>query len=225
MRKIALADDHNEFREGVLSLIKKHLKDYTVCIEAKNGLDLLQQLNRTHHELDIAIIDVRMPVIDGVAVTNIINTLYPKVKTLAISLYAQAPTVLSMLKAGATGYLLKENFNEKVLLKAFTTIEENNPFIDESIEDIHSLLPKVTAKNSLQTDELTGKLTPKEKFFLQLCATSISYDEMAGLMNISIETIDDYPKKLKAKLGISTRYEFAVYALQHGIAKIARLNG
>ncbi len=164
-----------------------------------------------------------MPVIDGVAVTNIIKTVYPKIKTVAISVHAHPPAVLSMLKAGANGYLLKESLKPKTLLKAFAAIEHNNHFVDESLENIQTLLPEVTVEEPLPTDSAISSLTPKEKFFLQLAATGISYEEIAELMNIGKETVYSYPKKLKEKLGLNSRQDFTVYALQYGIAKIARL--
>ena len=170
----------------------------------------------------IAVIDVEMPVMDGLAVTNFLTGHYPDIKILAISCHTRSNIVLDMLQAGASGYIIKENLSADLLLTIFTTICAGNTFIDDTLsnkEVFHSAATRSTGNNTAHPE-----ITEKEKTFLQLSATAISYDQIAQLMNVAKESVYNYQKSLKEKLGLGTRQEFMLYAIQHGIAKVARYN-
>lgn len=221
MHTIALAEDHPQMR-GLISSIIKHLPGYTVSIEAVNGFQLLEQLHSLKKIPDIAIIDVEMAVMDGLSVTNFITTHYPAIKILAISNHIHPTIVQDMLYAGASGYMVKENLSVPLLLNAFTAICSGNAFIDDALGN-KDFFKSTTTRNTINNTTHT-EITEKEKTFLQLSATAISYDQIAQLMNVAKDSIYNYQKSLKEKTGLGTRQEFMIYAIQHGIAKVARFN-
>ena len=183
---------------------------------------MIEQLLSLKKIPDIAIIDVQMPVIDGLAATNYLTGHYPDIKILAISCHTRPDIVQDMLQAGASGYIAKKNLSADLLLTVFTTICAGNTFIDDTLGN------KTIFQSAKTTSTLNNtahpEITEKEKTFLQLSATTISYGQIAKLMNVSEETVYNYPKYLKEKLGLRNRQELMIYAIQHGIAKVARYN-
>ena len=222
MITIALAEDHEKIRGGILKILTL-LPGYRVTIESVNGFCLLTKLNAIKHLPDIAVIDIEMPVMDGLSVTNYLSNQYPKIKVLAVSYHKHPAIVQDMFYAGAKGYMLKENIAPGLLAEAFTTILSGNYFVDNCMENKTSLLAATKNRNT-ETGSANPELTEKEKIFLQLTATNISYDQIAVLMHVAKESVYNYQKSLKEKLGLGNQQELMLYAIQHGIAKVARYN-
>lgn len=221
MITIAVAEDHLQMR-GTISAIISKLAGYTVSIEAENGYQLIEKLNAIKQMPAIAVIDVEMPVLDGLAATNYLTSHYPHIKILALSTHIHPTIVLDMIYAGARGYIVKENLSAPLLLNAFITICAGNTFFDDALGNKEVFLSATTRNTGNNTAH--PEITEKEKIFLQLSATSISFEQIAQLMNVSKESVYNYQKSLKEKLGLGTRQEFMIYAIQHGIAKVARFN-
>jgi len=221
MTDIALAEDHPKMRSTISSLVNK-ISGCSVYFEVDNGYNFIMKLNTLKNLPHIAILDVQMPVMDGLAVTNFLRSHYPNIKVLAISMYSDPFIVNDLLEAGAQGYLLKNNLTS-FLNVAIQTLQSNKIYLDEmvatKIEYFQSARAKIQPATYTQV-----KLTEREITFLQLTPIAITYEQIAELMNIAKETVYNYQKSLKEKLGLSTRQEYIVYAIQHGIAKVARLN-
>ncbi len=214
-------EDHEQLRKGLCRLIN-HMGQFTVIFDVVNGFELLTELSKSKKSPDIVLMDIDMPRIDGVAATAFLSNYYPQIKVLACSFYSDTDIVKQCLEAGAKGFLTKQAPLPDSLAKAFTAIGSGDFFIDPLVKNtetddcIHFLTTNKTSLTDLG-------LTEKEKMFLQLSATGISYREMAALMHISAGSIFNYQKSLKEKIGISTREQFMIYAIQHGLAKVARL--
>ncbi len=221
MISIILAEDHHKMRETLVSIIRNQ-KGYHISFEAENGYQLLLELAATKKIPNIALVDVQMPVMDGLAVTNYIHHHYPTIKVLAVSGYSNPTIVHDIIEAGAVGYIIKDNFKQS-LPKALLSLNEDCIFIDEMIEGFQ-LKKDVYHNSSFETIKAElPLLTKNEKIFLQLVATSITYEQIADLMNISSDTIYNYQRSLKNKLGLGCRHEFMIYAFQNGYAKVAKL--
>ncbi len=222
MIAIALAEDNLQIRGLIVNMISK-LVDYSVSIEASNGFQLLEKLNATNQIPAFAILDIEMSVMDGLATTNYLSIAYPDIKVLVISYHKDPGIVKEILEAGAKGFVIKENLSEELLLNAFNNINVGNPFIDEALGDkefyISATAPVIKTNNSPHC-----AITQKERMFLQLLSTSLSFEQIAELMNVSKDTVYNYPKTLKEKIGTGSRHELMMYALQQGIAKQARFN-
>jgi DNA-binding NarL/FixJ family response regulator len=221
MIQIALAEDHKQTRE-ILTTIINRTNFCTVSIKAENGYSLIKYLNITKTLPDIALIDVQMPIIDGLAATNIIKFHYPNIKIIAISTHINLNIVQDMFDAGADGYIVKENTGD-ILLHAIKEIYAGQFYIDDMIVNKEAInVPK--CKPSLSDSLCALKYSEKEFLFLQLSSTALSFDQIADLMNIGKDSIYNYQKSLKEKLGIRTRQEFMLYALQQGIGRVARIH-
>jgi len=221
MTDIAIAEDHPKMRATIVSLANK-IKDCSVYFEVDNGYNFIMKLNSLKILPKIAILDVQMPVMDGLAVTNFLHTHYPDIRVLAISMYSDPFIVNDLLEAGAKGYLLKNNLTT-ALNQAIETILDNQIYLDEMVATKIEYFQ--SARSTLQPSSYHPiKLTDREKTFLELTPIAITYEQIADLMNIAKETVYNYQKSLREKIGLSTRQEYIVYAIQHGIAKVARLN-
>ncbi len=218
MLTIALAEDHLEMRRGIKNFIN-NIANCSVVMEAANGYELLQQLNKTKKLPDVVVMDINMPLMDGIAVTHCLQVLYPWLKVIGLSLYCNQTVVTDMIEAGAKGYVSKNNIGI-YLQKALHTIYAGNIYIDESFDlnEFHF----TTKENNNQSIE-TIVLTEKEKLFLMYCGSGLSYEQIASLLFVASDSVYNYQKHLKEKLKINSREGLMLFALQHGIAKVARL--
>lgn len=223
MTAIAIAEDHSVVRNVILKIIKS-LPGNIIVLEANNGFELLEQLSGIKKLPDIIIIDVNMPIMDGLFTTYFLSRNYPEIKIIAISTYTHPEIVIELFEAGAKAYLSKFSLTDKIFLQAFASIAKNEVFIEDSIEN-KEILIRVAEKRQKKAErkEPHVSLNDRELTFLQLSASSISYAQIAKLMNVANESVYNYQKSLKEKLGLSTRQELILYAIQHGIARIARL--
>lgn len=222
MNTIVLAEDHLQMRDILASIIRNQ-KGYQLTFEAENGYQLLLYLNTSKKIPAIALVDVQMPVMDGLAVTHYINHCYPTIKVMAVSTHTHPSLVQDMLESGAMGYIVKENFKHS-LPTALSALNTDSIFIDKMIGNYEFKKSKNCRKPLEIISTGPMSITKREGIFLQLCATSISFDQIANLMNVANDSVYNYQKSLKEKLGIYSRQELTIYALQNGYAKIARLN-
>ena len=214
--KLALVDDHTLFRKGLISLIEIVSNEYSIAFEADNGKDLQQKIN-TQNQPDLLLLDIHMPDMDGFEVVQWLNTHYPLVKVLIVSMVQKEETIVKMLRMGVKGYLCKD-------------VEPK-----ELKEALHSILNKgyyytdfITGKlvHSLQTngDDTTPKngavMNDREKEFLKLACSEMTYNEIASQMFLSPKTIDGYRNALFEKLNIKSRVGLALYAVRHGYVEL-----
>jgi DNA-binding NarL/FixJ family response regulator len=206
---IAIVDDHTLFRSGLASLISE-FEIIKVAFEASNGIDLQEKI-KTNPEIQVILMDINMPIMDGYASTKWIKDHYPKIHVLALSMFEEENAIIGMLKAGAGGYMLKES-KPSELLFAIKSIIEKGFYINDLVSG--RLLV------SLKQDNVKPVFSEKELIFLQFCSTELTYKEIASEMNISPRTVDNYRESLFAKLNIKSRTGLVVYGIKHGLIKI-----
>jgi two-component system invasion response regulator UvrY len=222
MPTIALAEDHLQMR-GCIKLLTNQLSGYSVSIEAADGIELIQKLQATKELPFIAMIDVEMPKMDGLALTYYLSKHYPSIHILVVSSHRNPMIALDMLYAGAKGYLLKSNLCAQQVLQAFGSLASGELFIDEELGPKEVFESALNLQHS-SSHSLPHEITEKEKLFLQLVCTTASYEQIAQLMHVAETSIYNYQKSLKEKTGLGSRQEYMLYAIQHGIAKVARLD-
>lgn len=209
-----LCEDHKIVREGLRSLLNG--EPYIEVVgEAEDGRAAV----RMCEELlpDLVIIDVLMPGLNGIEATRQITSGNPKVKVIALSMYADKRFIASMIKAGASGYLIKEcAFNE--LVKAVWAVSNNRIFFSPSITD--TLIDDYISR--LQRDNTAdfSILTPRELEVLQLLAEGKNAREIASILNISVKTVDTHRRKIVDKLGIRTIAGITKYAIREGLSSL-----
>lgn len=213
MTTIALADDHVLLRKGLANLLKD--LGFDVILERDNGKELIDELQKGI-EPDLVLMDINMPVMDGYQATRWIKDNKPLVKVLALSMYDEENAIMGMLRNGARGYILKDS-EPGELRSAIDAVVSKGYYYSELVTGklIHSI------NNSGDGDNGSNvKLSDREKEFLQLACSELTYKEIASQMNLSPRTIDGYRDALFEKLEIKTRTGLAIYAIRNGIVKV-----
>jgi len=191
---VILVDDHKLFLNGLESILKNELGIQVVGM-ATNGLELLELMEL--HNPQIILTDIRMPIMDGIAITKLFQKKYPKTAVIALSMLDQEDDVVAMLDAGARGYLIK-NAEKEELVQAIHTVALGKPYFSPKFKGIHE---KWTAMER-RTNNL--KLTRRERQILGLLARGKTSQQMAEELNLSRFTIDTHRKNIHKKLGVKS---------------------
>jgi len=211
--RILLADDHGIIRQGLCSLLEKQ-PDMEVVGEAEDGqkaLELVRQLVP-----DVVIMDITMPNLNGVGATSQITGEYPQVKVLALSIHSNKRFVADMLKAGASGYILKECLFEE-LIEAVRTITAGNIYFSSRITDV--VVDDYV--NHLSNGPKPAKpLTARERQVLQSIAEGRSIREIAEIMHLSAKTVEYNRRQIMRKLKITSVAELTKYAIREGLTPL-----
>ena len=206
---IAIVDDHTLFRSGLASLLDE-FDEIKIIFESTNGQDLQNKIKH-HPEVDLILMDINMPIMDGFAATKWIKEHYPNVNVLALSMLEDEKAIIGMLRAGAGGYMLKESTPNE-LLTAVKVIMEKGFFVNDLVSG--RLLV------ALKDGDSRPIFSVRELAFLQHCSTEFTYREIADLMNVSPRTVDNYRESLFAKLNIKSRTGLVVYGIKNNLITI-----
>ncbi|MBK8145609.1 MAG: response regulator transcription factor [Bacteroidetes bacterium] len=215
--KIALADDQILFREGIASIIKNE-KDFSLIIEADNGLDFLSKLRSTNELPEVLLMDMEMPGMDGMQLNDEIRKKYPSIKVIVLSVHAKERLISRMIQAGASGYLLK-NCNREELITAVRNVFENGFYITPNvIQALRS--PLANAKGITNTQSIPVDISQREIEVLKLICEEFSNAEIADKLFISVRTVDGHRNNLLAKTGCHNTAGLVLFAVKHHIYEI-----
>ncbi|MFT3979694.1 MAG: response regulator transcription factor [Ferruginibacter sp.] len=208
---LALVDDHKLFRKGLRSLIEMVDENIAILFEADSGMDMQQKLGELQDHPDIILLDINMPVMNGFECVQWLNRHHPDIKVLVISMVDSEDSVLKMLKLKVKGFLSK----------------------DVEPEELGEALHAIASKGFYYTDFITGRLvhnlqfnhdmehvlmlSEKERKFIQLACSDLTYNDIAKEMFLSPKTIDSYRLQLFERLNVKSRVGLALYAVKHGI--------
>lgn len=203
-KTILIVDDHILFAQSLQSLVNS-FQEYKILKVLKNGQELVNYFLENHVKPDIVLLDIRMPVMDGIQAMEWLQQHEPKQKVLALTMEHEEATIIKMIRLGCRGYLLKD-IEPREFLFALETVYKSgyylNPDIDENL---------VYHAKSENTEQISGR----EKEFLSLACTELTYKEVAAKMNLSPKTIDNYRESLFHKLNVKSRVGLVLYALKH----------
>ena len=208
MIRIALVDDHVMLRKSLAVLIQL-FADLEIVLQANHGAEFIEQLPK-HTLPDIVLIDVNMPVMNGVETTRWLHKQYPQIKVIALSMLKNELVLIRMLKNGARGYLLKDAEPEELHM-AIQQVQEKGFYFSELVKPG---LKICTNRESLQPDQM---LNEQELIFLQWTCTEKSHKQIAAEMCVSPRTVDGYRDALFRKLNVTSRVGMVMYALKHEI--------
>lgn len=203
---VIVAEDHDFFRKGII-LALNNISFVKVVGEARNGQELIEKLKTT--SVDIVLTDIKMPVMDGIKATEIIKTLYPAVKIIAISLYGDEMYLEKMIKAGVHGFILK-NTNTKDLERALNFVKEDKQYFSE--EFLPYFTKKYVSDKSTNTEI---KLTKRELEILQYISQGLTSKEIAKELNISIKTAINHRTNILSKTGAKNTASLVGYAYKN----------
>jgi DNA-binding NarL/FixJ family response regulator len=207
--QIALVDDHRLFRSGIASLIN-NFNNYNVLFEANNGEELIRKIS-AKSKPDIILLDIHMPVMDGTLTAMWLKNNYPEVNIIVLSMLEDAEKVLTMLKLGVKGYLLKDS-EPYEFEQALQKVSEGEVYYPEFVTRL--LLTNFNPPVELVT------LNARELEFLKYAATESTYKEIADQMCVSVRTVDGYRDTLFEKLNIKSRIGLVLYAVKNKLIEL-----
>lgn len=209
--KIALVDDHVIFRKSLGVLIGL-LADFEIILEAGNGCELIDQL-KVKPVPDIVLLDITMPVMDGVETAWWLKQHHPGIKVVALSMIKNDFIIIRMLKNGARGYILKD-CEPNDLRAALHQVYEKGFYYNELIT------PEMKAKDGQEADVPKIMFSEQELIFLRWACTEKNHKEIAEEMRVSPRTIDGYRDSLFKKLHVNSRVGIALYAIKNELVRL-----
>lgn len=211
---IVIVDDHILIAKA-LGSIMSNFKDFEVLYECENGKELQDKFVSQKNIPSIVLLDISMPIMDGFETSKWLRENHPEVLVLALSMQDDEQSLIKMIKNGARGYLLK-NVAPSELETALKTIINNGFYYPEWASNlvIANMMGNPTSQHAT---DLISDLSEREKEFLKLCITEMSYKEISEKMFCSPRTIESYRNNLCDKLNIKTRVGLAVFAIKSGL--------
>lgn len=208
-KTIIIVDDHSLFAQSLQRLINS-FQDYEVSDIFKNGRELVDHIEANHKRPDIVLLDVRMPVMDGIETMGWLSKNYPQQKVLALTMEHEEETIIKMVDYGCRGYLLKDIEPDEFLV-ALDDVIETGYYCRQELEENLQLS---------YVDKISQDLTRREMEFLSLACTELTYKEIAEEMNLSPKTIDGYRESLFQKLQVRSRIGMVIFAIKHKLCEI-----
>lgn len=207
---IGVTDDHQLFLKSLVMLIET-FSSFEVVLEALNGKELLDKLAEMPERPDILLVDVDMPVMDGIRATAKITKTYPGSRLVALSMKDDDTTVIQMIKAGCCAYLLKDTHPDE-LEKALIEVYDQGYYNS----DLFNLKYRRLALDNGEPDGLTEQ----EKRFVTLACSDLTYKQVASDMQLSERTIDGYRESVFRKLNVQSRTGMALEAVRRHIVRL-----
>jgi len=217
MIKVILVDDHQIVRDGIRLLIEK-MTDIDVVAELGNAAELITMLKGI--EPDLAIIDISMPDMSGIELTEYLSKHHPRLKVLILSMYTSEEFIFNSIKAGASGYLPK-NTTRQELEAAIQEIMAGGEYFGESISNV---ILKSYVKKAQEEDEPEEKglklLSVREREVLELFSAGKTNKEIAEDLFISTRTVESHKSHIMHKLELKTTVDLVKFAIKSGILEI-----
>lgn len=214
--RVILADDHTIVREGLRAILASE-KDVEIIGEASNGSDTVKLARKI--EPDVIVMDVSMPDLNGIDATQRILDLGLSCKILALSGHAEENFVKGMLKAGASGYLLKECAGEELAL-ALHKVSLGHVYVSPGIAGI--IMNDYVAHLTGDVTAEAPTLSSREREVVQLIAEGRSTAKIAEHLNLSVKTVESHRKRIMDKLKINNIAGLTKYAIREGITSIEK---
>jgi DNA-binding NarL/FixJ family response regulator len=219
--KIILADDELLFRKGISFLLQRE-ENIEIIFEVSNGSELLSFLKESTIHPDIIMMDLKMPLLNGVEATKIINSDFPKIKIIALTSYDSKSFIANMINIGAVSYLIKNSTPAEMIETINEVSEKGFHYNDNVLQVIHDGILASTTKIKSTFDE--DYLTNREKEILQLICMQLSTNDIAEKLFISNRTVDGHRNNLLLKTESKNVAGLVVYAIQNKIISIDNLS-
>jgi len=209
--KIAVVDDHKLVSKALENMISSN-DDFEVVMNADNGENFLNDLQNTSKIPDVVLMDVNMPVKNGIETTKILTEQFPEIKVIALTMEDDEKTIIKMLRSGAKGYLLKD-MSPEILFNAIDIVSKNGTFYTDVVTE--SLLGIRPEKEEVK--DILIHLKPPEIEFMKLSCSELTYKEIAEKMCLSPRTIDGYRDSICKKLNVKTRVGIVMFMLKNDL--------
>lgn len=211
---VVVADDHEIFRQGFKAMVNRY-QELEVIGEAENGKELVDLV--TNLQPDLAFVDIKMPVMDGIDATREITTLATGTRVIALSMFSDDVYVVDMLQAGASGYILKNAHYEELIKASRIVMGGGHYFCNDASAKIQAFL-KIYAVNSLNKVQ-SPLLTEREIEIVKLICEQFTSKEIASALGLSQRTVDTYRDVIQRKTKSKNMAGIVLYAVKYGLYK------
>lgn len=211
--RLVIADDHELARSGLRAMLTGQ-RGLEVVGEATNGREALLLCRRL--QPDLALLDVRMPELDGLAACRAIKQECPATSVILVTMHENPEYLFEALKAGAAGYVLKD-LSQRELITAVHGVLRGESILNQEL--VARLLQRLASETPTQEDLPPGRLSPREREVLQLLSLGQTNREIASKLTVSVSTVKIHVEHILAKLGVSDRTQAAVRAIELGLLR------
>lgn len=210
--RILLADDHTLMRQGLRKILESR-KDWDVVAEASDGRDAVQQTAATHP--NVAILDIGMPLLNGIEATRQIVRRFPTVRVLILSMHSAEEYIVQALKAGAAGYLLKDAADTD-LIRGVAAVASGKSFFSPAVSKVmlDDYLRHLSERGIVDRFD---SLSEREREVFQLVAEGHTNKEIGELLFISAVTVETHRSHILQKLDVHNMAELVLYAVRRGV--------
>lgn len=213
--KIIVADDHQMIREGFLTMFQKH-PYISIAAEASNGVELVELTSII--KPDVVITDIKMPKMDGIEATRILNQEFPQIGIIAFTMYEEETSIIDMLEAGAQGYLIKSAAKEEIIEAINAIMDQRTYYCRETSTRLAQLITK--SKFNPHKKISQSIFSKREKEIIVLICDGFFNKEIASQLNLSVRTVESYRERIQEKMQVKNTAGIVVYAIRKGIYKL-----
>ena len=213
--RVIIADDHQIVRDGLRSLLEKE-PDLEVIAAVEDGRATVRLVEEL--QPDVVIMDISMPGLNGIEATRKITRDFPNIKVIALSMHDDGRFVTNMLKAGASGYLLKDCAFKELTKAIHVVVRAGKSYLSPDITDavVNSYVTGASGPDPL----LHPALTPREREVLQLVVEGKTSSQIAEILYVSVKTVETHRTQLMHKLKINNLADLVKYAIKEGITSV-----
>lgn len=215
--RLLIVDDHKMMIDGIKALLRD-AEDMTVIGDAANGAEVISRLENT--PVDLVLMDITMPVMNGIDATAHITKLYPHIRVIALTMHSERTFISRILKAGAAGYVLK-NTGKQELLLAIRKVAGGETYFSSEVASVmmEQYMPHALSRSRSAPGTLVHELTKREVEILKLIAQEMTNNEIAERLFISMYTVETHRKNLIRKTGVKNTVGLVKYAMQQGLTE------
>jgi DNA-binding NarL/FixJ family response regulator len=207
--KVLVADDHQLMIDGIKTVLQD-VPEIQITEEANNGLEVLSRVK--HNPVDVVLLDINMPQMDGLDCCRILTKTYPEIKVVVLSQFSEKRFVKRMIKYGASGYVLKDTSKDE-LITAIKKVHGGGTYFSDKLSI--SLLQNEISGSGY--DPLFPKLTSREKEVLKFICDEYSSQEIAERFNLSFHTVETHRANLMVKAGVKNSAGLARWAVENDL--------
>lgn len=206
--RIMIVDDHKMIRDGIKLMLKNN-PEIKVVAEADNGIDAIKYIDDNAKDLDVILMDISMPKLDGIAATKDIKGNHKNVNVLAITMHLEESYITDMMKSGASGYILKESGKEE-LIDAIVKVADNKLYFSSDVSAI--IIGNMMDGNSKKQKD---GISDREKEVIKYVAQGMSNAAIGSELFLSSRTIESHRRNILGKLELKNTAELISYAIKH----------
>ncbi|MFA4741084.1 response regulator [Vibrio vulnificus] len=205
--RVVIVDDHQVVLDGFMARLEME-PEIDVVGTASNGLEALDVVKQ--HKPDVVLMDISMPILNGIEATRMIKAEWPEAKILMLTMHDNREYIMKVMQEGAVGYMLKEISAEK-MVQAIKTVNQGSTYFCESVTQT------LFTQEIVPAAQRPNPLSRREEAVLKLVAQGHSSKKIATLLEISYRTVETHRNNIKHKLDLNSTAELAKYALEQGL--------